>query len=89
MDTTISATELSKRMSDILNRVKYRGERFVIQRNGESMAVLQPADLRTGITVSELVARVGDLKVPDDGFAENLEAVPAEQGFAEITEWPD
>ena len=38
MDTTISATELSRRMSDILNRVKYRGERFVVQRNGESIA---------------------------------------------------
>jgi prevent-host-death family protein len=46
MDTTISATELSRRMSDILNRVKYGGERFVVQRNGESIALLQPADLR-------------------------------------------
>ena len=89
MDTTISATELSRRMSDILNRVKYRGERFVVQRNGEPIALLQPADLRPGITVSELVARVGDLKVPDGGFADNLEAVQAEQGLAEITEWPD
>jgi prevent-host-death family protein len=89
MDTTISATELSRRISDILNRVKYRGERFVVQRNGESIAVLHPMDLRPGITVSEFIARAGDLKLRDDGFADNLEAVQAEQGLAEITEWPD
>jgi hypothetical protein len=42
-----------------------------------------------GITISELIARVGDLKLPDGGFADNLEAVQAEQGLAEKTEWPD
>ena len=89
METTISATELSKRLSDILKRVKYGGERFVIQLNGETVAVVVPADTKPGITVSELVARVGDLKLLDGGFADNLEAVQAEQGLAEITEWPD
>jgi antitoxin (DNA-binding transcriptional repressor) of toxin-antitoxin stability system len=47
------------------------------------------ADLPPGITVSELIARVGDLKAPGGGFADNLEAVQAEQGLAETTEWPD
>ncbi len=89
METTISATELSKRLSDILNRVKYRGERFVIQRNGEAVAVVGPASTRPGITVSELIARVGDLRMPGGGFADNLEAVQAEQGLAEIVTWPD
>ena len=89
METTISATQLAKGLSDVLNRVKYRGERFVIQRNGETVAVIAPANTRPGITVSELIARVGDLKLHDAEFADNLEAVQAEQGLAEITEWPD
>jgi antitoxin (DNA-binding transcriptional repressor) of toxin-antitoxin stability system len=89
METTISATQLAKGLSDVLNRVKYRGERFVIQRNGETVAVVAPANAKPGITVSELVARVGDLKLPDGDFADNLEAVQVEQGLAEITEWPD
>lgn len=42
-----------------------------------------------GITVSELIARVGDLKVPDDGYADNLEGVQASQPLAEMPEWPD
>ena len=43
-----------------------------------------------GITVNELIARVGDLKTPDDGFADNLEAIQAEQPPMTATpEWPD
>jgi prevent-host-death family protein len=89
MDTTISATELSRRVSDILNRVKYKGERFVVRRNGEDIAILLPLRDKPGITVSEFIARAGDLKLHDDGFADNLEAVQAEQGLAEISQWPD
>ena len=89
METTISATQLAKGLSDVLNRVKCRGERFDIERSGETIAVVGPVNAKPGITVSEFIARAGDLKVPDDGFADRLEAVQAEQGLAEIAEWPD
>jgi prevent-host-death family protein len=88
-ETTITATELSKHLSDVLNRVKYRGERFVVQRNGETIATLAPASEKPGITAKELVARIGNLHMPGDGFADDLEAIQAEQGIAELTEWPD
>ena len=77
METTITATELSKRLSDVLNRVMYRGERFVVQRNGEPVATIGPASGQPGITVRELIAQVGDLRMPGDGFADDLEAVQA------------
>lgn len=89
METTITATQLAKGLSEVLNRVKYRGERFVVQRNGEIVAVIEPANTKPGITVSEFIARVGDLKMPGDGFADALEAIQAEQGLAEMPEWPD
>jgi antitoxin (DNA-binding transcriptional repressor) of toxin-antitoxin stability system len=88
-ETIITATELSRHLSDILNRVKYRGERFAIQRNGETIATLAPASKKLGITAKELVARIGNLQMPGDGFANDLEAIQAEQGIAELTEWPD
>lgn len=88
MDTTISATELSRRLSDILNRVRYRGERFVIQRNGENIAVIQPLRDKPGITARELIAQVGNLQFPGDGFGDDLEAVQATQPLAEMPEWP-
>jgi antitoxin (DNA-binding transcriptional repressor) of toxin-antitoxin stability system len=89
METTITATELSKRLSDVLNRVKYRGERFIIQRNGETIATLAPAVEKPGIPVKELVARIGNLSMPGDGYADDLEAIHAEQGVIELPEWPD
>jgi hypothetical protein len=49
----------------------------------------EPDRVQPGITVEELIARVGDLKLPDGGFADDLEAVQASQPLAEMPEWPD
>lgn len=88
METTITATQLAKGLSDILNRVRYRGERFLVQRNGETIATIEPLTSMPGITVSELIAKVGDLEMPGDGFADDLEAIQAAQGLVEMPEWP-
>jgi antitoxin (DNA-binding transcriptional repressor) of toxin-antitoxin stability system len=88
MVTTITATELAKRLSDVLNRVKYRGERFVVQRNGKTIATIAPANDQPGITVRELIERIGDLRSPGEGFADDLEAVQASQEPARMPEWP-
>ena len=42
MATNLSATQLARNLSDILNRVKYNDEAFVIMRNGEAVATLAP-----------------------------------------------
>ncbi|MGH2617974.1 MAG: hypothetical protein ACRDJC_22325 [Thermomicrobiales bacterium] len=89
METTISATELARRLSDILNRVKYRGERFAIQRNGETLATLAPRTAASGTTWAEFTAKVRNLEFPGDGFADDIEAIQAAQGLAEMPEWPD
>jgi len=85
--TTITATQLAKSLSDVLNRVRYRGEEFVVERNGEAVARLVPATC-AGITASELVQRVGDLATPGDGFADALEAAQQLQGLPAFPEWP-
>ena len=89
METTITATELSKRLSDVLNRVKYRGERFVVERNGERVATIGPAIDTPGITVGEFLAQLRDAPRPDPGFADDFEAGIAAQGVLEFPEWPD
>lgn len=48
-----------------------------------------PPHHKPGITVADLVARVGNLQMPGDGFADDLEAIQAAQGVAEMPEWPD
>lgn len=89
METTITATELSRSLSDVLNRVKYKGERFRVQRNGETIATIVPTKHIPEVTLDDIIARVGDLYVPGDGFADDLAATQAEQGMAEFAEWPD
>lgn len=80
METTISTTELIRRRSHVLNRARNRGERFVIERNGEVVATLAPTGGPQGISADELIARIGDLKLPGDEFARDLKGVHAAQG---------
>lgn len=88
METRITATELAKSLSDILNRVRYRGERFLIERNGEPVATLAPAAPAAGVTMRELLSRLADLPSPDDGFADDLEAIQSAQTKISPPLWP-
>lgn len=88
MDTTVTVTELSKNLSNILNRVHYRGERFTVARNGEPIAVLGPTTQPPRITLRELAARMGDVPLPDDGFADDVEAMRQALRTEEPPAWP-
>lgn len=79
MDARISSTELARNLSDLLNRVRYRGESFVILRNGEEVGVLRPVTGRSGATLRELVRRIEEGGFPDDDFVADLEAVRRDQ----------
>ena len=79
MSTPVSATEAARRFSDLLNRVRYRGERFVIVRNGEEVAELSAVATRPGATLAELMERLLAVRSGDPGFADDLERIQAEQ----------
>lgn len=87
METKITATELGRNLSDVLNRVRYRGERFVIERNGETIATMEPVEAKS-FTLRDLAALRARFPV-DDQFADDLEAVIAERQMAEVPEWPN
>ena len=90
-ENTITATELARNLSDFLNRVKYKGERFVVERNGEVVATLAPAaPLPATGTLRDLVRLVQE-QWPDDQFAEDLERAHAEmnQPLPPPPDWPD
>jgi antitoxin (DNA-binding transcriptional repressor) of toxin-antitoxin stability system len=88
MEKRLSATELAKNLSSVLSRVQYRGERFVVERNGEPVATIGPVEPSMGMTVRELFDLLGRIDRPDDQFADDLEAVQTEQGTAETPPWP-
>ena len=76
MEHRISATELARHLADVLGRIRYRGERFVVERNGTPVARLEPVAGLPGVTVREALAvwRAGE---PDPALATALERVGA------------
>lgn len=89
METTVTVAELVTSLEDVLNRVKESGERFVVERDGKPVATIAPPIPPPGITLREIIARIGDLRMPGDGFADDLEAIQAAQPPASVPEWPD
>ncbi len=83
----ITVEELAHNLSDILTRVQKQRETFTIEHDGMAVATLGPAQ-PPAISVDELVALVGNLRMPE-GMADDLEAIHAAQGFSKAPEWPD
>ena len=87
MATVITATELGRSLSDILNRIRYRGESFEVQRNGEPVATLVPPSPTLGVTMGQVASHMRNVASPGDGFASDLEAVQSSQAPAEGPKW--
>lgn len=87
METRLTVQELAKALSNVLERVR-EGESFRIERNGETLAYLVPGRVAPGVTLREAIAKVGDLKMPGEGFADDLEAIQLSQPKASVAQWP-
>jgi prevent-host-death family protein len=72
MATRITATELARNLSDILNRVKYKGEEFVVERKGEPLAKIGPAP-KKAMTLREFIEAYDKIPKPDPGFWDDVE----------------
>jgi antitoxin (DNA-binding transcriptional repressor) of toxin-antitoxin stability system len=88
MVRTISATELARNLSEILSKVKYQGESFIVERGGDPVARIEPVGPTGGVTLQELVERLEGLW-PDKGFFEELEALHNSQERIGEPRWRD
>jgi antitoxin (DNA-binding transcriptional repressor) of toxin-antitoxin stability system len=75
---TITATEFVRQFSDVINRTKYRGESFLIERGGEIVAQVTPANPK-GCTPDELIALLEALPKHDQAYWDDLEAIHRHQ----------
>jgi len=75
--TRISATELARRLGDVLGRIRYRGESFVVERNGAPVARIGPATGVAPSTLGTALAAWRATTTPDPAFAEDLARVNA------------
>jgi len=79
IDHTISATQLARTLSDVLNRVYYCGERFLVERNGQPLASLSPTGPIAAIPVEEWACRLENVGLPGDAIAEDLYEIQSQQ----------
>ncbi len=88
MDGTITEEELARRLPETLDRVRLRGERLMIDRVGEPIAVLSPVQPPGPVTWRSVAERLVELGFPGDGFADDVEEAQAAQPRLESPAWP-
>lgn len=86
MEHRLSSTELARSLGDVLGRIRYRGDSFVIERNGTPVARLVPFAEEAPTRLHEAVAAWREAGSAEAGFADDLEAVMAEDRPPE-SEW--
>ena len=85
----LTTADLVECLDEVLDRVR-SGERFAIEQEGEVVAEIGPRAAKSGITWGEFLDMYFEWPRPDDRFADDLEAIQAEQGtLPEPPEWPD
>jgi antitoxin (DNA-binding transcriptional repressor) of toxin-antitoxin stability system len=77
MDIKVSATDLARKLGDVLGRIRYRGDSFVVERNGEAVARVVPLVERPTATLGELLMAWGEAGPADPDFARDLAEVDA------------
>ncbi len=87
MSTTITATEAARHFSDLLNRVRYRGEIFRIVRSGEEVAQLAAPAARSETSLRALLTKLVTERTDDPAFADELERIQAEQPTPDEDLW--
>ena len=68
----ISATKAARNFSDLVNRVYYKGETFVVERGGEPVCKISPAAPER-FTGAEFVEPLSKLPRPDHEYFDVIE----------------
>jgi prevent-host-death family protein len=74
MDIRVSATELVRSLGEVLGRVRFRGESFLVERNGEPVARVVPVPARS-MTLGDLLRLWNEAGATDPDFADDLDEV--------------
>ena len=74
MATRIGATTLARGLGDVLGRIRYRGESFLVERNGVLVARIEPVTPARLPRLREVVGAWSSIEA-DPEFAEDLATV--------------
>ncbi len=84
----VSATEAARNFSELLNRVRYRGQTYVVERGGEAVCEIRPVYRAGGFTGSDLVRLLATLPDAPRAYLEAVEDAIEGQPPMEETRWP-
>jgi antitoxin (DNA-binding transcriptional repressor) of toxin-antitoxin stability system len=87
MSRKVSATEAVRTFSDILNRIHYRGEEFIVERAGEPVCRMTPASSPRSLTLRELASLLRDIPKADDAYASDVRRAARSQGRLPRSPW--
>jgi antitoxin (DNA-binding transcriptional repressor) of toxin-antitoxin stability system len=86
MKSRISATEAAQSFSELMNRVRYRGESFIVERGGKPICEILPAK-PPKFTSAELASLLRSVPEPDAEYLEILEELIAKQPTVVESGW--
>ena len=86
MKTHVTATEAARKFSEILNRVAYKGETFVVERSGRPVCEISPPETE-GVSTKELVEILRSGPHPDKGYLKTLEKLTRNQPSVAPSQW--
>jgi len=87
MATRVSATEAVRTFSDLLNRIRYRGEEFVVVRGGEPVCSMTPTTAPNRLSLRDLAALLREIPSPDVGYASAVRRAARRQGRLPRSPW--
>jgi prevent-host-death family protein len=73
--TRVTATEAARKFSEILNRVAYKGESFVVERSGRPVCEIGPAASGKRFTAADFAEMIKSAPRPDDQYFEDVEEI--------------
>src|SRR5271170_4882172 len=73
--TRVTATEAARKFSEILNRVAYKGESFVVERSGRAICEISPIVNGKKFTAADFAEMIKSAPRPDDQYFEDVEEI--------------
>lgn len=86
MKLHISATEAARTFSELMNRVRYRGETFVVERGGKPICEILPA-AAPKFTGRDLAGLLRALPKPDEAYLAGVEKLISKQSTVAESGW--
>ena len=86
MKSRISATDAVRSFSELLNRVRYRGESFIVERGGKPICEILPAR-PPRFSGTELAKLLRSLPKPDSEYLAIVEDLIAKQPSVAESGW--